>query len=56
MSIGTGGAAGLSPDQMRQAISQLSSPDTVDSPFGRLDFVDGVPTSDTVPGSTTRWI
>ena len=48
MSNGTGGAAGLSPDQMRAAIAQLSSPDTVDSPFGRLDFFDGVPTPDTV--------
>ena len=25
-----------------------SSPDTVESPFGRLDFLDGVPTPDTV--------
>ena len=48
MSNGMGGAAGLSPDQLRAAISQLSSPDTVDSPFGRLDFFDGVPTPDTV--------
>src|SRR6478736_1519343 len=44
----TGGAPGLSPDQLRAAIGQLSSPDTIDSPFGRLDFFDGVPTSDTV--------
>ncbi len=48
MSNGTGVGAGLSPDEMREAIAQLSSPDTVDSPFGRLDFFDGVPTSDTV--------
>jgi hypothetical protein len=48
MSNGMGGAAGLSPDQLRAAISQLSSPGTVDSPFGRLDFFDGVPTPDTV--------
>ena len=49
MSInGTGGAAGLSPGQLSAAIAQLSSPDSVESPFGRLDFFDGVPTSDTV--------
>ena len=47
MSINSGGA-GLSPDQMREAIAQLSSPDTVESPFGQLDFFDGVPTPDTV--------
>ena len=43
-----GGTNGLSPDQMRVAITHLSSPDSVDSPFGRLDFFDGVPTADTV--------
>jgi hypothetical protein len=36
-------AAGLSPDQMREAIASLSSPDRVDSPFGTLNFFDGVP-------------
>jgi hypothetical protein len=49
MSInGTSGAAGLSPAQLRAAIAQLSSPEHVESPFGRLDFFDGVPTSGTV--------
>src|SRR6476661_1507750 len=43
-----GGTNGLSPEQMRVAITGLSSPDSVESPFGRLDFFDGVPTSDTV--------
>jgi len=38
----------LSPDQMREAIATLSSPDRVESPFGALDFFDGVPTPETV--------
>ena len=42
-----GDAAGLSPEQLRDAITGLSSPATIESPFGRLDFFDGVPTSDT---------
>jgi hypothetical protein len=37
----------LSPDQLQAAIASLSSPDQVESPFGRLDFFDGVPTSET---------
>jgi len=36
-----GGTNGLSPDQMRVAITGLSSPDSVESPFGRLEFFDG---------------
>lgn len=44
---GTGGS-GLSPAQMKEAIASLSSPDTVESPFGQLDFFDGVPRPDTV--------
>ena len=43
-----GGISGLSPDQMKEAIASLSSPDTVESPFGRLDFFDGVPRAETV--------
>jgi len=43
-----GGTNGLSPEQMRVAITGLSSPDSVESPFGRLEFFDGVPTADTV--------
>ena len=35
---------GLSPEAMREAIATLSSPDRVESPFGALDFFDGVPT------------
>src|SRR3954465_2042285 len=38
----------LSPEQMREAIATLSSPDRVQSPFGALDFFDGVPTPETV--------
>jgi hypothetical protein len=38
----------LSPEQLRAAIATLSSPDHVESPFGGLDFFDGVPTPDTV--------
>jgi len=41
-------AQGLTPDQMQAAIATLSSPDVVDSPFGRLEFFDGVPKPDTV--------
>jgi hypothetical protein len=39
---------GLSPAQLREAIASLSSPDTVESPFGRLDFFDGLPRPATV--------
>ena len=38
----------LSHDQMQEAIATLSSPDRVASPFGALDFFDGVPTPETV--------
>jgi hypothetical protein len=38
----------LSSEQLREAIATLSSPDRVESPFGGLDFFDGVPTPDTV--------
>src|SRR5215213_10727077 len=38
----------LSPEQLRDAIATLSSPDRVQSPFGALDFFDGVPTPETV--------
>ena len=41
-------AGSLSPEQMREAIATLSSPDRVESPFGALDFFDGVPTPETV--------
>ena len=40
-----GSAAGLSPEAMREAIATLSSPDRVESPFGTLEFFDGVPTA-----------
>lgn len=39
---------GLSPDQLNEAIARVSSPDTVESPFGQLEFFDGVPRPDTV--------
>jgi hypothetical protein len=35
-------------DQLREAIASLSSPDRLDSPFGALDFFDGVPLPATV--------
>jgi hypothetical protein len=38
----------LSSEEMRAAIATLSSPDRVESPFGTLDFFDGVPTPETV--------
>src|SRR3954463_16786075 len=38
----------LSPEGMREAIATLSSPGRVESPFGPLDFFDGVPTPETV--------
>ena len=44
---GTSGT-GLSPEQMEKAIAGLSSAETVDSPFGTLEFFDGVPRPDTV--------
>jgi hypothetical protein len=39
---------GLSPEQERETIARLSTPDRVDSPFGALDFFDGVPVPETV--------
>jgi hypothetical protein len=42
-------SAGLSPGHMKAAIAALSSPDTVQSPFGQLEFFDGVPRPGTVP-------
>lgn len=40
--------SGLSPEQMREAIEGLSSPDKIDSPFGLLEFFDGLPLPSTV--------
>lgn len=40
--------SGLSAEQMAAAIAQVSLAPTVDSPFGRLEFFDGVPRPDTV--------
>ena len=42
------GTPGMSPEQMQEAIASLSTPDTVESPFGQLDFFDGVPRPTTV--------
>ena len=44
----TSSGAGMSPDEMKGAIAGLSSRDTIESPFGQLDFFDGVPRPDTV--------
>ena len=41
---------GLSAEEMREAIDSLSSPDRVESPFGALEFFDGVP----VPGTVSK--
>ena len=40
--------AGLTAEQMREAIATLASPDDVESPFGALRFFDGVPLPETV--------
>lgn len=40
--------SGLSPEQMQDAIAALSTRDAVASPFGQLEFFDGVPRLDTV--------
>ena len=42
------GGTGLSAKQMAEAIERLSSPDVIESPFGRFDFFDGVPSAGTV--------
>ncbi len=39
---------GLSPEQLGRVIASLSSPNRVESPFGTLDFFDGVPLPTTV--------
>jgi hypothetical protein len=39
---------GLTADQMREVIGGLASPDSIDSPFGRLEFRDGLPRPGTV--------
>ena len=44
----TSSRAGMSPDEMKEAIAALSSNDIIESPFGQLDFFDGVPRPDTV--------
>lgn len=40
--------AGLTPEQMTEAIASLSTGDHIDSPFGALELFDGVPTPDAV--------
>jgi hypothetical protein len=46
--MATESAGGLTPQQLRAVIATLSSPDRVASPFGTLEFFDGVPTPGTV--------
>jgi hypothetical protein len=48
MTIGDTPSTGLTAEQMQEEISRLSLPDVVESPFGRLNFFDGVPTPETV--------
>jgi hypothetical protein len=40
--------AGLTAEQMQEAIATLASPEVVESPFGALRFFDGVPLPETV--------
>src|SRR5215217_2493309 len=40
--------SGLTPEQMHKVIANLSSPDVIESPFGKLNFFDGVPVPETV--------
>lgn len=40
--------AGMSAQEMQSAIASLATPDRVESPFGRLEFFDGVPQPATV--------
>ncbi|MDQ0894688.1 DUF1254 domain-containing protein [Agromyces ramosus] len=40
--------AGLSADELAEAVASLSTPDTVSSPFGDLRFFDGLPLPETV--------
>ena len=47
MSISGTPGSGLSQEQLQEAIASLSTPDVVESPFGPLDFLDGVPASAT---------
>ena len=47
MSSQVPGGGNLSADEMQAAIASLSTPDLVESPFGRLEFFDGLPTAST---------
>jgi hypothetical protein len=48
MSRSNAASSGLTPEQIREVIARLSSPDGVDSPFGRLESFDGLLRPDTV--------
>ncbi len=48
MSMSSNAGRDLTPDEMLRAIDGLSSPDTIESPFGRLEFFDGLPRPETV--------
>ena len=48
MAMDDAARSGLTAEQVRDVIAQLASPDVVDSPFGQLEFFDGVPTPGTV--------
>jgi hypothetical protein len=41
-------ATGLTADELRREIAKLSTPDVLQTPFGRLEFFDGVPKPETV--------
>ncbi|MET0854677.1 MAG: DUF1254 domain-containing protein [Microterricola sp.] len=40
--------AGISTEQLKEAVASLSTPDTVSSPFGDMHFFDGLPLPETV--------
>lgn len=40
--------AGMTPEQLAEAIRRVSTPDELETPFGQLELFDGVPRADTV--------
>ena len=38
----------LTPEQLEQEVARLSTPDVLDTPFGRIELFDGVPKPDSV--------
>ena len=44
------------PGVSAEELASLHSPDTLDTPFGTMEFFDGVPLPETVERATTRSI